>query len=657
MLHYCKLGDSFSYRSEEEQSMTFEIQKRVPITVEAFKSIRAIGDMHLSADGKRVAFEVQECPPGQSKGRTRIWALETSGGQAELLTHGKEGDLCPRWSPDGTQLAFLSKSGGEKSPLQLYLMDAIGGDARQVCTLPNGVITLEWSPDGSKIAFLSLEGAEPGSDPKVFLPAQEQHRRLWTIRVDDDIPVAVTPEGSTVWEYAWSPDGQHFALYYSTRPGNTGWYHSQIGVVSAAGGAVRQLTHFSPVSVQARAIAWSPDSQQLAYLVGKWSDPGRGAGDIFLLSLQDGQSRNLTPGIACSPTWCAWFPDGHRLLYTAVDRVSHQIGILETSDGTITVLDTSFVMTRDQPRLSPTPDLTSFVTVHSTSQQLAEVYRGTLTDGVTSVEWQRLTRLNPLAEETWLFAPSQPVSYASVDGHLVHALFTPPINATGDALPPLFVDVHGGPSGASCDVWARYPQLLPSAGYAVLRVNYRGSWGNGAAFADAVMGDVGGKDLQDILFGIDYLIDQGLVDGNRLAIGGWSNGGFLSAWAVTQTTRFKAAMMGAGISDWFNMHAQTNIPDADLLMLTVDLLEQPEVYYQHSPMTFASRVKTPTLILHGENDPCVPVAQAYAFYRALSERNVPVEMAIYPREGHGLGEWDHIIDSDHRLLRWLEQYV
>jgi dipeptidyl aminopeptidase/acylaminoacyl peptidase len=171
------------------------------------------------------------------------------------------------------------------------------------------------------------------------------------------------------------------------------------------------------------------------------------------------------------------------------------------------------------------------------------------------------------------------------------------------------------------------------------------------------MGDVGGKDLQDILSGIEYVIAQGWVDGNRLAIGGWSNGGFLSAWAVTQTTRFKAALMGAGISDWLNMHAQTNIPDADVLQLVVNPLDQPDVYSQHSPITFASRVQTPTLILHGENDPVVPVAQAYTFYRALRERDVPVETVIYPREGHGLSEWEHSIDAEHRLLRWLQRYV
>ncbi|HEY6408563.1 MAG TPA: prolyl oligopeptidase family serine peptidase, partial [Ktedonobacteraceae bacterium] len=224
--------------------------------------------------------------------------------------------------------------------------------------------------------------------------------------------------------------------------------------------------------------------------------------------------------------------------------------------------------------------------------------------------------------------------------------------------PALFVNVHGGPSGAWCDNWGGfYTQLLASAGYAVLQTNYRGSWGRGVAFADGVLGDMGGKDFQDILYGIDYLVERGLVDGNRLAIGGWSNGGYLAAWAVTQTTRFKAAIMGAGISDWHNMHAQTNIADADVLLLGVSPLENPEVYRKHSPITYAAQVITPTLILHGEADPAVPVAQAYAFYRALRERNVPVELVVYPREGHGVSERAHVLDADERLLRWLERYL
>lgn len=226
-----------------------------------------------------------------------------------------------------------------------------------------------------------------------------------------------------------------------------------------------------------------------------------------------------------------------------------------------------------------------------------------------------MTHLNPLVEQTTAILPTQRTRYESVDGWQIDALFTPPLNYTGEGLPPLFVNVHGGPPGA----WS--------------------------------------KDFQDILAGIDYLANQGLIDGNRIAIGGWSNGGYLSAWAITQTTRFRAAIMGAGISDWHNMHAQTNIANADILLLQADPLDNPEIYRQHSPLTYANRVTTPTLILHGENDPAVPVAQAYAFYRALRERNVPVEFVVYPREGHGLSERKHFVDNEERVLRWLKQYI
>ncbi|HEY7417393.1 MAG TPA: S9 family peptidase, partial [Ktedonobacteraceae bacterium] len=273
------------------------------------------------------------------------------------------------------------------------------------------------------------------------------------------------------------------------------------------------------------------------------------------------------------------------------------------------------------------------------------------------IQWHRLSRLNPIVEETVAIAQTERIYYESVDGWRIDGLFMLPLQSKDSELPPLYVDVHGGPSGAECDYWAPFDQYLAAQGFAVFRPNMRGSWGHGMEFADAVIGDMGGNDLQDILNGVEYLVQRGLVDGNRVGIGGWSNGGFLSAWAVTQTNRFKAAMMGAGISDWHNMHAQTILADADVLLLAADPLEKPEVYRQHSPLTYAARVTTPTLILHGENDPAVPVAQAYAFHRALRERNVPTELVVYPREGHGVSETAHVRDAFGRLAEWLKRYV
>jgi dipeptidyl aminopeptidase/acylaminoacyl peptidase len=632
---------------------------RVPITPGMMETLRLPTDAQLSPDGRHVAFVLMEPVSDLPKRQGRIWVVDTIGGEPRPLTKGPGNDSCPRWSPDNQHIAFISKmkiEGNSKSKAQLYLMSLKDGKARQVCAMPNGVSDLEWSPDGQRIAFLSRDGEEPKSDPLVMAP--NLHQRLWTIRPDYDIPEPATPDGLTVWEYAWSPDGKHFALYYSTGPDDTDWYRGQIGMVPAAGGDVRQLTYLTR---QASALTWSPDSSRLAFISGEWSDPCQGAGDVFVLALteNDSEPRNLTPGIPFSPAWCRWFPDGQRLLYTAWDGLTQQIGILNESDGTITPLVKDFVMSNFWPRLSTTADLRCFATTHTTQQHPYDVWFGEIIarDASADINLKRLTRLNPIVEETFALSPSERFSYPGSDGWRIDALFTLPFARKSETPPPLVVFVHGGPSWAWLDdIGSTWTQTLASAGYAVLRANIRGSWGRGVAFADAVMYDMGGKDLQDLLDGVDYLVERGLVDGNRVAIGGGSYGGFMSAWAITQTTRFKAAIMSAGVSDFHSFHAQSRIFDWDMRFLGGNPLEHPELYRERSAITYAARVQTPTLIIHGEKDHDVPINQSHAFYRALRERNVPVEFVIYPREGHGLAEREHRKDCEERILRWLELY-
>ncbi len=632
---------------------------RVPVTPGMMETLRLPTDAQLSPDGQHVAYVLMEPVSDLPKRQGRIWVVDTRGGEPRPLTKGPGHDICPRWSPDNQHIAFISKIKGEgkQGKAQLYLMSLKDGEARQVCTMPNGVSDLDWSPDGQQIAFLSRDGEEPKSDPLVIAP--NLHQRLWTIRPDYDIPEPVTPDGLTVWEYAWSPDSKHFALYYSTGSDDTDWYRGQIGMVPARGGDVRQLTHLTR---QASALTWSPDSSRLAFMSGEWSDPCQGGGDIFILSVtgNNAEPRNLTPGISCSPACCRWFPDGQRLLYTAWDGLTQQIGILNESDGTITTLVKDFVMSTFWPRLSTTADVRRFATTHTTQQHPYDVWFGEIIDGNASVDikLKRLTRLNPIAEETFALSSSERISYPSSDGWRIDALFTPAFEYKSDTPPPLVVYVHGGPSWAWLDdIGSTWTQTLASAGYAVLRANIRGSWGRGVAFADAVMYDMGGKDLQDLLDGVDYLVNRGLVDGNRVAIGGGSYGGFMSAWAITQTTRFKAAIMSAGVSDFHSFHAQSRIFDWDMRFLGGNPLEHPELYRECSAITYAARVQTPTLIIHGEEDHDVPINQSHAFYRALRERNVPVEFVIYPREGHGLSEREHRKDCEERILRWLERHL
>ncbi len=262
------------------------------------KDTRTASDAVISPDGQKAAFVVSEWLPEQAKARSRIWIADvgTEGGNARPFSHGKRGDSNPCWSPDGTQLAFVAKEEGEQGKPQLYVLSASdeSAEARKICAMPNGVKDISWSPDGSRIAFLSLEGEEPGQDPKIFTPQSGRHRRLWTVRSDSngDIPQAVTPNGFSVWQYAWSPDSKQFAMYYATGPGETDWFRGQIGTVPASGGSIRQVTHLTR---QACALAWSPDGKQLAYVSDEWSDPDRGGGEVFLLTLASGANSQSHP--------------------------------------------------------------------------------------------------------------------------------------------------------------------------------------------------------------------------------------------------------------------------------------------------------------------------------------------------------------------------
>src|SRR5258706_3924260 len=549
-------------------------------------------DANLSADGQYVAFVVWEWIPQQPKKRRRIWLVETSDSEPRPLTRSHREDSCPRWSTDGKQLAFISKEIGEgnkekeKEKAQPYLMLSPEGEPKQICAMPNGVSDLEWSPDGHYITFLSLEGKEPESDPRVI--TEGRHNRLWKVHVNSDIPEPVTPDGFTIWEYAWSPDSRQLAVYYSTGPGETDWYRGQIGIVSADGGAIRQVTQLTR---QASALAWSPDGTRLAYISGEWSDRCRGGGDIFFLHVGGGgsEARNLTPGITFSPAWCRWFPDGQRLLYTAWQGVTQQIGILNEADGAIMPLDKDFLMDVSWPHLSTTPDLQRFATTHANEQHPPDIWFGELAaegENSTAIHWRRLSRLNPIAEETFALVPSRVIRYESVDGWQIDALFTAPLSHEGETPPPLVVDVHGGPSWAWCDDFGYgffSAQELASAGYAVLRPNVRGSWGRGVAFADAVVGDMGGKDLQDILCGVEYLVKRGMVDGNRVAIAGGSYGGFMAAWAGRKTTRFKAAIMGGRPPHFSRFPSPANNSRLGICFLWVCPPSKPQNHFAPSP--------------------------------------------------------------------------
>ena len=632
------------------------------ITPASAFTARIATDAVISPDGKQVAFVLAQWLPEQAKIQPRIWITETSGhAEPQPLNSGLAEEFMPRWSPDGAFLAFVGRNRHEQalSKSMLYLSKSgTTGKATLIYDPPTGLSDIQWAPDSGCIAFLSREEI-PAVDPHVATPRGQM--RLWTVLPSSEAsPEPITGSDLSVWSYSWSPDQKQFATFFTNGSEETDWYRGQIGVVSATGGQMRQISNLTRPACEVR---WTPDGSHITYISGQWSDPDRGGGDIYSLSLDGGEAKNLKPNIQISPTWYRWLPDGRRLLFTAFDSTSSQVGILEAETGKIITLSRNFTLgERYYPHLSITPDFRRLVATHS-ENHAPDVWLGTLTQlecENAALNWQQCTHFNSSAEKTLKIYPTEKISYTGADGWHIEALLTLP-EAQSDTPLPLVVNVHGGPSAAWINDWDNYrTQALVAEGYAVLKPNIRGSLGRGTTFADAVVGDMGGKDFQDVLLGVDYLIERGLVDSERVGLMGWSYGGFMVAWAVSQTDRFKAAVMGAGICDFHSYHAESNIPDWDMRFLSKEIVnpyDHPNIYRNHSAITYANRITTPTLIIHGEADECVPVNQAHAFYRALHEQHIPVELVTYPREGHGFTEQAHIQDHLERVANWFNKHL
>ena len=271
------------------------------------------------------------------------------------------------------------------------------------------------------------------------------------------------------------------------------------------------------------------------------------------------------------------------------------------------------------------------------------------------LEWSQLTRLNPQAAEFEVRA-AESVRWKSVDGLEIQGLLTRPIGASHDGPYPLLVEAHGGPCSigkSDYGITSLWYGLVAN-GVAVFQPNFRGTIGFGLEFAEANIGDMGGMDWQDINSGIDYLVEQGIADPDRLGIAGGSYGGYMTAWAVTQSSRFKAAVMSAGISDWRSFHGTSRLTGWEVIHYGGSHVpEVLDLWEKFAPMNYVQNVRTPTLIVHGEKDLDVPVEQAYAFFRALKDRGVETELVVYPREAHGIKERAHRLDKTRRSVQWL----
>ena len=639
-------------------------RKLIPEDVLSFKNVE---DAQISPDGSQVAFVVGDSFKVDSKWpKSTIWLVATAGGESRQLTSGPRTDSLPRWSPNGNSLAFLSDRLAE-GQRQVFVIACDGGEAVPLTNIPGAIPTprglnaLQWSPDGRSLAFL-MEDPETEEErakraAKDDAIAFEQHPkfvRVWVVDVATKAHRCVSPDNLQIWEFGWHPNSREIAAVVSDQPYEWAWYTNRI----VRFGLGEQAQTVWQSKRQVALPVWSPDGSQIAFVSSNWSDRGCVAGDVWTIGSRGGEARNVATGIVASLGWMQWSSTGHELLAIGHDRGGtglHRINVA-TGERSQIWWQQAAVAEAHWPRFSSSRDGTLAVVLED-AEHPRDVWLLRETTGMLA--GQQLTDLHPQAAEIAIGETSV-VHWPGADGRAMQGLLIKSIGYQPGQRCPLVMWVHGGPTGISASRYYAafgWNQLLAAAGYAVFLPNYRGSTGWGLEFAESNIGDMGGKDFEDMLLGIDSLIESGIADPHRLAIAGWSYGGFTAAWAVSQTNRFKAAVMGAGISHWLSFHGKSSLADWDAIHYAESPYELTGRFQKFSPLSYYENLSTPTLILHGAEDQDVPVEQSYLFHRALKDKRVPTELIVYPREDHAIKERSHLLDMSRRVLAWFQKYL
>ncbi len=460
----------------------------------------------------------------------------------------------------------------------------------------------------------------------------------------------VSPPDLHVYDFDWAPDGRRFVVTAAPGPGDNNWWIARIHVIDIASGRAKEI--YRP-HLQVAVPRWSPDGKQIAFIEGLMSDEGFHGGDVFTLPAEGGTPTNRTAGRKSSPSSVRWIAP-ERLLFTewvgggsAISTYDVRSGVAET----IWRGDYSIHSDGNFPNTGLSKDGKIAAIVRESFTEPPEVWAGPVGD------WKAVTHNNTAQSASW--GPGVNLEWSS-DGRQVQGWLLTPKQTKPDQRSPMVVFIHGGPSGVAEPSWPAefsLPVLLAARGYYVLYPNPRGSYGQGEAFTRANVKDLGGGDLRDILAGVDHVLSHYPVDPQRLGVTGWSYGGYMTMWTVTQTNRFRAAMAGAGIANWQSYYGENLIDQWMIPFFGASVYDNPAAYEKSSPLHFIKNVKTPTLVVVGERDAECPAPQSFEFWHALKTLGVPTELVVYAGEGHRFDKPKNRIDMQDRTVRWFDKYL
>ncbi|MGH2449090.1 MAG: prolyl oligopeptidase family serine peptidase, partial [Chloroflexota bacterium] len=578
------------------------------------------------------------------------------------LTFGPRADSEARWSPDGKSIAFVSDRDEAGKP-GLFVIDMAGGEARRVPEFDGEVSQPRWSPIGDRICFLGKDVATPQEkdrtekrcDPVV---AEEEYKysRLYTVPASGGTPALLGLSGKQhVTAYDWFPDGKSVVVAATDTPSENDTGYGPTRLIRVTLDTEQPNVPVKTLETGITSPLISPDGALIAFLAKAGRVTSQDA--VWVLPSSGGESRCVTPDLRGSADAMAWSSDSQEIRFVGFRGLRGTLQSVQLGNGEIAI--------SPSPRFERAGSFEEYISfdrsgnkyaaICSTSGQPANVWSGTF-----GQEPGPVTDLNQPAASL-PFAGAEEIEWESADGTRIQGLLYRPLGFQLGTKYPLVVEVHGGPAWLWADVfspsWRQWPQLLAARGFAVLLPNPRGSVGRGHLFTDLEVGDMGGGELNDILSGVDHVVGMGFVDENRLGIGGWSHGGYLSSWAITQTNRFRAAVVGAGVSNLVSDNGLNDIPGFNVDYFDQSPHQNHDLYWKRSPLAHIQNVQTPTLVLHGEKDERVTQSQGQELYRALRDQGVEATFVTYPREKHAIAEREHQLDLAERVIDWFQRHL
>jgi len=689
-------------------------QSKRAVTFDDVLNVKGVGGATISPDGSQVIYTVRQwvAEKDRMESRAHVWKVATSGSSpARQITFGDKGDSQPQFSPDGRYISFVSARGaGEDVKAQIHVMRADAGEAWQLTDSQENVSSYSWAPDSARIAFVATDPRSADEDANLKKRDDERvfegdfrYSHVWVVDLEvrlkpdatADSTVRLKPDATPDSTVRLKPDAtpEHVASGFSrTNPatritqgtaytvaGAPSWAPDSRRFVFGAGATPmlrdnrrdiyladvtsKRIDKISTNFGSDTSPRWSPDGKSIAWT----AEPNTGAPlpdgtapgvtlqsklmlyDVAAKSIKDVSSPGFDTD-AGNPVWTA---EGNRVMFVSGKRAYNEAFAYDLTTGRYTQLSSKKTL----QGASISKDGRTIALTMDTPDSASEVY---VTDPVFQ-NFRKLTTTNPQLAEL-AQGDTEVVTWKGADGMEVEGVLLKPVGFQAGRKYPTLVVAHGGPAGAHVNGFRlgglEGGQVWANKGWAVFYPNPRGSTNYGEKFLRNNVNDWGGGDFKDIMTGVDALVARGIADPDKLAHIGWSYGGYMTAWVITQTTRFKAAMVGAGLTNMWSMYGTNDIPSVLIGYFGgIPSVKTLPLYLDRSAMSHIDKVTTPTLILHGAQDERVPVGQAQELFRGLKDRGKPTELVFYPREGHGISEYYHQKDRMQRIYDWVTKYT